>query len=153
MNTASTRKVMLVASHGGHWVQMRRIEPAFDGFERHYVTTTAAVAPEVAPYSLSVVKDANLKDLPALLPLAFQVLAIVARHRPDVVLSTGAAPGFFALVFGKLFGAKTIWVDSLANAERLSTSGAKVKPFADLWLPQWPELERPSGPFFKGSVL
>lgn len=151
--TERLRKALLVASHGGHWVQMRRLAPAFDGFERHYVSTTGAVAAEVAPDRLSVIGDANLNEWHALFPLAFRILIIVARYRPDIVLSTGAAPGFFALLFGKLFGARTIWVDSLANAEQLSTSGAKVKPFADLWLTQWPELETPSGPLFRGSVL
>lgn len=57
---------------------------------------------------------------------------IVLLHRPDIVISTGAAPGFFALLFGKLLGARTIWIDSIANAEQLSVSGQKVKLFADL---------------------
>ena len=78
---------------------------------------------------------------------------IVLRSRPDVVVSTGAAPGFFGLVFGKLIRARTIWVDSLANAETLSLSGAKVGRFADMWLTQWPHLERPEGPRYLGSVL
>ena len=75
------------------------------------------------------------------------------RHRPDVVLSTGAAPGFFAILFGKLLGARTIWVDSIANAEQLSLSGKKAGRFADLWLTQWPHLAQPGGPLYKGSVI
>ena len=43
--------------------------------------------------------------------------------------------------------------DSLANAETLSLSGAKVGRFADMWLTQWPHLERPDGPRYLGSVL
>ena len=147
------KKVLLVASHGGHWVQMRKMAPAFDGMDIHYVSTTQCIDVEVSPAPVTVVKDANLTDKLGLLLMAFQVFWVVLRFRPNVVLSTGAAPGFFALFFGKMLGAKTIWVDSIANAEKLSVSGEKVGRYADLWLTQWPHLEKPQGPFFKGSVL
>ncbi len=153
MVDARRRKVLLVASHGGHWVQLRRLAPAFDALDVHYVSTNPGLLAEVTPALLSVVPDANLRNKMAMLELAFRMLGIVFRHRPDLVVSTGAAPGFFALVFGKLLGARTIWVDSIANAERLSLSGAKVKPFADLWLTQWPHLAKANGPIFKGAVL
>jgi hypothetical protein len=132
---------------------MRRLAPAFDGMAIHYVTTEAGVAGEVAPAGLSVVPDANLDDKFGLVRLAVSMFWVVLRQRPDVVLSTGAAPGFFALMFGKLLGAKTIWVDSLANADQMSVSGAKVRRFADLWLTQWPELAAPSGPHYRGAVV
>ncbi len=147
------QKVLLVASHGGHWVQLRRISPAFDGLAVRYVSTNPGVQAEVAPAPLSVVPDANLNDKLALLGLALRMFFLVLRHRPDIVISTGAAPGFFALLFGKLLGAKTIWVDSIANAEQLSISGQKVKPFADLWLTQWPHLEGKDGPYYRGAVI
>ncbi len=149
----SKRKALLVASHGGHWVQLRRLAPALAGMEMHYATTTKDVEGEVAPARLWVVPDANLTEKIALVRLAWSMLWVVLRVRPHVVLSTGAAPGFFALMFGKLLGAKTVWVDSLANAERLSVSGSKVRPFADLWLTQWPELEKPDGPRYRGAVI
>lgn len=150
---ARPRRLLVVASHGGHWTQMRRLSPAFEGFAVHYVSTTPSVAGEVAPAPLMVVKDANLQDTVALVPLAWKMLTIVAATQPDIVLSTGAAPGFFALAFGKLFGAKTVWIDSLANAEQMSVSGKYVRRFADLWLTQWPDLGKPGGPLYKGSVL
>jgi UDP-N-acetylglucosamine:LPS N-acetylglucosamine transferase len=134
-------------------VQLRRISPAFDGLNVRYVSTNPGVQAEVAPAPLSLVPDANLNDKLALLGLAFRMFLLLLRHRPDIVISTGAAPGFFALLFGKLLGARTIWVDSIANAEQLSVSGQKVKPFADLWLTQWPHLEGKEGPYYRGAVI
>ncbi|MFZ9882406.1 MAG: hypothetical protein ACO3QC_13510 [Phycisphaerales bacterium] len=64
----------------------------------------------------------------------------LVRLRPDTVVSTGAAPGFIALRIAALLGARTIWIDSIANAEVLSLSGHKASRFADLTLTQWPEL-------------
>ena len=147
------KTVLLVASHGGHWVQMRKMSPAFDGSNVHYLTTDQGVEVEISPAPLHVVPDANLDDKTGLLMLALKVFWVVIRVKPDVIMSTGAAPGFFALLFGKLIGARTIWVDSIANAEKLSVSGQKVKWFADLWLTQWPHLEKSGGPEYRGSVL
>lgn len=147
------QKVLLVASHGGHWVQLRRISPAFDGLDVRYISTNVGVQSEVAPAAFSVVPDANLNDKLALIGLAVCMFLLVLRYRPDIVISTGAAPGFFAILFGKILGSKTIWVDSIANAEQLSVSGQNVKPFADLWLTQWPHLEGKEGPYYRGAVI
>ena len=78
---------------------------------------------------------------------------IIFTKRPDVVISSGAAPGLIAIMLGKMVGAKTIWIDSIANAEELSLSGKKAGAFADLWLTQWPNLVQPTGPQYQGRVL
>lgn len=148
-----TQKVLLVSSHGGHWVQMRKMSSAFKGMDLHYMTTTNGVKDEIYPAPLYVIPDAHLDEKIRLAILFLKMFFILIRLRPDIILSTGAAPGFFALFIGKLFGAKTIWVDSVANVEKLSVSGRKVKPFADLWLTQWKHLAKPEGPYYKGSVL
>ncbi len=109
--------------------------------------------PEVAPHRLHVVRDANMKAKLGLLILAVQVFWIMLRERPERVISTGAAPGYFALAFGKLFGARTMWIDSIANANELSLCGRKIGRFADVWLTQWPELAAEDGPEYAGAVL
>jgi hypothetical protein len=73
--------------------------------------------------------------------------------RPDLIVSTGAAPGAIALAIGKLHGAKVVWVDSVANAEKLSMSGRLCSLFADLCLTQWPHLASERGPHYAGAVL
>ncbi len=75
------------------------------------------------------------------------------RIRPDVVVSTGALPGFIALRLAKLGRRRTVWLDSIANCEELSMSGKRIGGAADLWLTQWPEVAAPGGPDYAGSVL
>ena len=65
----------------------------------------------------------------------------------------GSGAGYFALLLGKWFGARTIWIDSMANIEDLSMSGARVGRYADLWLTQWPHLAKSEGPHYAGGVL
>jgi UDP-N-acetylglucosamine:LPS N-acetylglucosamine transferase len=99
------------------------------------------------------VTDANFDERLRLVRMFFEMLLHLLRVRPDVVITTGAAPGFAALMLGRLLGAKTIWVDSIANSEELSRSGRHAKRFAHMWLTQWEHLAKPTGPHFWGGVL
>jgi UDP-N-acetylglucosamine:LPS N-acetylglucosamine transferase len=152
MNT-DRKKILAVASWGGHWQQLKRVLTAFEGHEIVLVATHPDARNVAASFACHIIPDANLHQKTQALWQGLKVLRIVLCVRPDIVVSTGASCGFFALFFGKLCGARTIWVDSLANVKQLSLSGRVVRPFADLWLTQWPELARPGGPHFKGSLL
>lgn len=160
-------KVMAVASGGGHWVQLRRMRPAWSGCKTTYVTTNAGYAKEVLEDLLDVndekpefftVVDANRWQKVKLLFQLVQLCTLLLKIRPDVIVTTGAAPGFFALRVGKLLGARTIWVDSIANAEELSLSGQKANSCADLYLTQWDHLAgsidaSKQRPEYSGSVI
>jgi len=143
------KKVLAVASQGGHSIQLMRLKPVFDRYITSYVSSQKRNGMD----NFSHVVDANRDSKLRLIQLFFQVLWIVVCKRPDVVISTGAAPGYFAILCGKLIGAKTIWLDSMANAEELSMSGQRAGKFADLWLTQWSEVARDNGPVFGGRVL
>jgi len=147
------KKILAVASGGGHWVQLVRLLPAFEGHRLIFATTDPSYRLEVGSRPLYVVTDASRWSKLGLLKLMFQVFRILLRERPDVVISTGAAPGLFAILAGRLVGARTVWVDSMANIERLSLSGRLIGRFTHLWLTQWPHLARPGGPRCAGSVL
>lgn len=151
--TERRRKVVAVASSGGHWTQLLRVIPAFSSCEVVYVTVLQSYRSEVPDNRFYVVRDATRWNKLGLIILAFHMLRIMMSERPDVVVSTGAAPGYFAILLGKLFGARTIWIDSITNIERLSMSGELVGRHADLWLTQWPHLAKPAGPYFGGTVL
>ena len=149
----SRKRALAVASGGGHWLQLQQLRDAFSEHDVTFVSVDTALASQVPEGRFHAVKDATREEPLDLARCAFQILRLIIRIRPDVVLSTGAAPGLFGLIFGKLFGATTIWVDSVANASQLSLSGELVGPYADLWLTQWPQLERTQGPCYSGSVL
>lgn len=146
------KRVLAVASGGGHWVQLLRLRPAFSGHQVEYLSTNAGYSGDVeAP--LHVVTDANMWQKLKLVRMFAEVAWVVIRYRPQVVVTTGAAPGFAAIVFGKLIGARTVWLDSVANSEELSGSGKQARRWADAWLTQWPHLAKEDGPKHWGSVL
>lgn len=135
-------------------MQLMRLRPAFVNCEVVFATVKEGYRVHLAHGApFHVIPDANRWNKLGLLRVLFTIFRIIWRERPDVVISTGAAPGYFAIRAGKLLGARTIWVDSIANAEELSLSGRKAGPHADLWLTQWAHLARPGGPNYRGSVL
>ena len=146
-------KVLAVSSGGGHWIELLRVVPAFGNASLVYVTVRPDYRKDIQSGALHVVRDATQWNPIGAAILAVQVLYLIVRIRPDIVVSTGAAPGYFAIRFGKLFGAHTIWIDSLANVERLSKAGLLAGRYADLWLTQWPDLARSGGPDYAGQVI
>lgn len=152
-NLANARKVLAASSTGGHWVELLRLQPSWENHEVAYLTCDIELKEQVGDCLFFTVIDANIEDKISAIKLCWQVFKVVNHYRPDVVISTGAAPGFFAIFWGKIFGAKTVWVDSVANVDKLSLSGRKAKLFSDVWLSQWPDLASEEGPQFRGRVF
>ena len=151
--TGPSPKVLAVASGGGHWIQLMRLRDAFEGYEVAFVGLDEMYRAQVAPdrfYSIPEVSRMHKWTLPVAI---IRLLGVMVRERPDVVVTTGSAPGMLALRMAKMFRARTIWIDSIANAEEMSLSGRAARKYADLWLTQWPHLSTENGPTYMGRVL
>ncbi len=134
-------KIALVASAGGHLSQLLSIAQVWQGYEVVCVSTGEMVREKLQTIGSSyIVGECNREHPIKTLCVFFRCLKIILQEKPDVVLSTGAAPGFLMCFWGKLFGAKVIWLDSVANTEKLSMSGRMIRYFADLVLSQWPDV-------------
>jgi len=145
--------VLAISSGGGHWEQLQLVAPSFQEAPAAYATTIEGLAEKYGIKNGYLVPDCNRNRPVDSVRCFLQVFRLVRQLRPAVVISTGAAPGLFGLLAGKVFGAKTIWIDSIANSEKVSMSGRLAGWFADVWLTQWSHLETQSGPRYWGSVL
>ncbi len=147
-------RVLLVASAGGHWIELYRLRHAFVGTDCQFVSTAKGLVAPLGDRDVIEVADTARDTIRTLVRTTASLLRIFGRFDPDLVISTGAAPGALALFLGKLFGARTIWIDSIANSEGLSLSGRLVRPVADLRITQWQHLAAtdPSLRYF-GQIL
>jgi UDP-N-acetylglucosamine:LPS N-acetylglucosamine transferase len=147
-------RVLAIASGGGHWIQLQRLRPAFADCEVAFATVFPDYRDDVLGHRFYLVTDATRRSAWKIPLLALQIGRILLREKPDVVVTTGAAPGLVALAVAKtLPSARTMWIDSIANAERMSTSGQHARRFADVWLSQWPDVAGKEGAQFWGAVL
>ena len=162
VDEGKVRKVLAIASGGGHWVQLYRMRPAWDGCALTYASTMHGLEADIARDAehrgqavpaYVLLPEGNRWQKARLVWMLIRIFWLLMRIRPHLIVTTGAAHGYFALRFGKLLGARTVWIDSIANADEMSLSGQRVRPFADVWLTQWDHLAQPDGPTFQGAVL
>jgi UDP-N-acetylglucosamine:LPS N-acetylglucosamine transferase len=153
MSKSKPTKILAIASGGGHWIQLLRLRPAFIGADVAYASVNASLAADVTGHRFHRFIDANRDQKWALLKQVLQIGWILLIVRPDVIVSTGASCGYVAIRIGRLLGARTLFIDSIANAERLSLSGHMACRHANLMLTQWPHLASSDGPEYQGSVL
>lgn len=150
---SSQQKIFAISSPGGHWIQLTRLCRELEN--RHqlvYAMPDKLFKPKQGQKIYSVV-DVSADDKWKLIPCALQVAWILLKERPDAIMSTGAAPGAVAVMLGKLFRIRTIWIDSIANVQKISRAGRLVEKHADIFLTQWPHLSDGERIQHKGSVL
>lgn len=87
----------------------------------------------------------NLRNLLRNTALAWRVLR---RERPDVIVSTGAAVAVPFMYLGRLFGARTVYIEVFDRIDRPTLTGRIIRPVTDLFVVQWPTMER----VYRGSV-
>jgi UDP-N-acetylglucosamine:LPS N-acetylglucosamine transferase len=149
-----TKKVLAIASPGGHWIQLNKIcNPLEQQFNVVYVTPAAQYSSNEKSRKVLSITDASATSKHKLIPLALQLLWIFIKERPTAIISTGAAPGAIAFLLAKFLPIKTIWVDSIANTTELSRSARMVKKHASLIITQWESLQEEGSVVYKGSIL
>jgi len=144
--------ILAIASKGGHWIELLRLMPLFEADKVTFISNTANLEDTVKGHKFHIVPDANKDDKLDLIKCSMSVFWYVLISRPEVIITTGAAPGLLGILMGRIFGVKTIWVDSIANVEKLSLSGNIALRIADRVYTQWEHLSSPKV-IFSGNVL
>lgn len=130
-----------MASGGGPWTELRRIQEAFDGFDVAYVGVYKEYAEEVCPRRFYLVFDVSRLRQWRSIKLFFCLCSILLKERPSVVVVTGDFPSLMMVALAKvIFRAKTIWIDSIANCDSVSPSGLYARKYSDVFLTQWRHL-------------
>lgn len=128
------------------------LRPAFDGQDMVFATNNRELADREGLTRVHILPDAN-RDVPIqALRCMVASARLIWRVRPRMLVTTGALPGLFCLVFARLLGARTVWIDSIANSDRPSLSGICAIPFATQWFTQWQHLATPRRRY-EGALL
>ena len=146
------KRVLAIASGGGHFIQLMRLAPAWDGHDVSIATvdpSSRTLVGDVPFFSFRDVSRADWWRIPA---AALDIARILITARPQVIITTGALPGLIACALARPFGVRSLWVDSIANSEVLSGSGAQAGRVCSQVVTQWPHLANHDAENW-GSVL
>jgi UDP-N-acetylglucosamine:LPS N-acetylglucosamine transferase len=149
------QRILLVASPGGHLLQMLALRPAWQDLERRWVSlgTTDAIH-LLADEDKVFAHGPTVRNIPNLFRNLWLAWATVGAFKPDVILSTGAALAVPFFIVGRLRGARLVYVESFTRVHRPALSGRLVYPLADVFFVQWPSAtRRRRRAIYAGSVV
>ena len=134
-------KICLVGSSGGHLTHLYMLKPFWQEHERFWVTFDKADAQSLLQgekmYPCYFPTNRNVKNLIRNTFLAWKVLR---KEKPDLIISSGAAVAVPFFYLGKLFGAKTAYLEVFDRIDKSTLTGKLVQPVADLFVVQWEEM-------------
>ncbi len=134
-------KVCLVGSSGGHLTHLYMLKPFWQNKERFWVTFDKADAQSLLEgekmYPCYYPTNRNIKNLIRNTIVAWKVLR---KEKPDLIISSGAAVAVPFFYLGKLFGAKTIYIEVFDRIDASTVTGKLVYPIADKFIVEWEEM-------------
>ncbi len=81
----------------------------------------------------------NIKNL---IKNTFLAIKVLKKERPDLIISSGAAVAVPFFYIGKLFGAKTVYIEVFDRIDKPTLTGKLVYPITDLFVVQWEEMKQ-----------
>ena len=134
-------KVCLVGSSGGHLTHLYMLKPFWKEKNRFWVTFDKEDARSLLEgekmYPCYYPTNRNIKNLIKNTIVAWKVLR---KEKPDLIISCGAAVAVPFFYLGKLFGAKTIYIEVFDRIDASTVTGKLVYPIADKFIVEWEEM-------------
>jgi beta-1,4-N-acetylglucosaminyltransferase len=136
-------KVCLVGSSGGHLTHLYMLKPFWQEKERFWVTfdkeDARSILQDEKMYSCYYPTNRSLK---ALIINTFLAIKVILKEKPDLIISSGAAVAVPFFYFGKLMGAKLIYVEVFDRIDKPTLTGKMVYPIVDKFIVEWEETKK-----------
>ena len=141
-NKTKEIKVCLVGSSGGHLTHLYMLKPCWENKERFWVTFDKADAQSLLEgekmYPCYFPTNRNIKNL---IRNTFLAIKVLRKEKPNLIISSGAAVAVPFFWLGKLFGAKTIYIEVFDRIDKSALTGKLVYPVTDRFIVQWDEMK------------
>ena len=152
-------KICLVGSSGGHLTHLYMLKPFWKKHERFWVTFDKEDAKKKHERfwvtfdkedAKSLLKDERMipcyyptnRSLKGLLINTRLAWKVLRKEKPDLIISSGAAVAVPFFWLGKLFGAKTMYIEVFDRIDKSTLSGKLVYPVADKFIVEWEEMKK-----------
>ena len=134
-------KICLVGSSGGHLTHLYMLKPFWGNKNRFWVTFDKEDARSLLQgekvYSAYYPSNRSIK---ALIINTLRALRILPKEKPNLIISSGAAAAVPFFWLGKLFGAKTIYIEVFDRIDTSTIAGKLCYPITDKFIVEWDEM-------------
>ena len=145
----SKKKVLFIASTGGHLNELLQLEDMFSSYDYTLVTEKTK--------SNMYLKEKYGKKVHFLIygtkyhfliyPFKFIIncfksLFLYLKYRPDYIITTGVHTSVPMCYIGKIFGSRIIYIETFANMVTKTVSGKIVYPISDMFVVQWESMKK-----------
>ncbi len=141
------KKVLFIASTGGHLSELLQLSPIFEKYDYHIITekdkSTLSLKNKY-PNKVNYLIYGSRKHI-FVYPFKFLANCVKSLYyfikiRPKVVVTTGTHTAVPMCYIAKLFRSKVIFIETFANRNTKTLSGKLVYPIADTFIVQWEEM-------------
>ncbi|MDR1794343.1 MAG: polysaccharide biosynthesis protein [Erysipelotrichaceae bacterium] len=140
-------KILFIASTGGHLEELLQLSDLLAKSDSWVVTekTKSTLHLKAGKHPVSFLVFGT-KDHWLVYPFKFlynciRSLILYLRIKPDAIITTGTHTAVPMCYWGKLLGAKIIYIETFANITTKTLSGRLVYPIADLFIVQWHSMQ------------
>ena len=136
-------KICFVGSSGGHLFHLYLLKPFWEDKERFWVSFDKEDARSLLKGErLYFCYGPSNRSLKALIINTFRAIRILRKEKPELIVSSGAAPAVPFFWLGKLMGAKTVYIEVFDRVDAPTVSGRMCYPVTDRFIVQWEEMKQ-----------
>lgn len=140
-------KICLVSSSGGHWEQLKKLQPLIDKYDGFYVTEKTQFEANARYFMYQT----DLKDKMMLIKMfinAMKTLRIWLKEKPDFIITTGTIVAYPFYILSIIFRKKFIFIETFGRANMPTVAGKKMEKHTDLFIVQWETQKK----FYKKAI-
>ena len=130
-------KICLVSSSGGHWEQLKKLQPLVDKYDGFYVTEKTRFDASPAKY---LMWQTDLKDrwmIPKMIVNGIKAIYIWIKERPDYIITTGTMVPYPFYLMSWIFRKKFIFIETFGRANMPTVAGKMMEKHSNLFIVQW----------------
>jgi UDP-N-acetylglucosamine:LPS N-acetylglucosamine transferase len=130
-------KICLVSSSGGHWEQLKKLQPLVEKYGGFYVTEKTRFKVPQAKY---LMYQTDLKDkwmLPKMVLNSAKALLVWIKEKPDIVITTGTLVAYPFYLLSILLRKRFVFIETFGRANMPTVAGRLMEKHSDLFIVQW----------------
>ena len=142
------KKVLFIASTGGHLNELLQLSPMFKELDYHLITEKTKSNMYLKDkyknkvnYLIYGTKHHILTYPFKLLANCFISLYLYLKIHPDYIITTGVHTAGPMCCLGKIFGSRVIYIETFANMVTKTATGKLLYPISDKFIVQWESMK------------